>query len=198
MCRHPDQTDCIGLETAHFAPEGETTMNTKRLSFIITAGALAALILSTGLAAAEPRFEPNRTGEGLAKYQMIKKELIVDTDVHKALDFETMFFLEINTWVYDSGRADFQQADTADVFIAYTNVCQGEGLVSDSAARDGMNGLIETYCSSRVPFLGDRDDSAAPSIPLHPDWPDGGLYDTPEVTVPVPQHPDWPYGLNDY
>ena len=173
-------------------------MTAKRLTSIIAAGALAALILSTGLAAAEPRFEPNRGGEGLAQYQMIKKELIVEQDTPTVLDYETMFFLEINTWLYDSGRADFQQAETAETFIAYSNVCQGEGLVNDSTAREEMNGLIDTYCLSRVPFLGDRDDSAEPFIPRHPDWPDGGLYDTPEVTVPVPQHPDWPYGINDY
>jgi hypothetical protein len=198
-------------------------MNTKRFSITIIAAAVT-LMLTAGLAAAEPRFEPDRTKEDMAQFQIIKKELIQESDSRVVLDFETMTFLEDNTWTYASGRADLLDframifledntwtydsdragflttgdTSTTDTLVAYTSPCQGEGLVSNAEARTGISGLIKTYCSFRAQWFGDRDTDVVPAIPLHPDWPDGGLYDTPDVTAPVPQHPDWPYGIYDY
>lgn len=205
-------------------------MNANARSIIATITALSALILATGMAAAEPRFEPNRSQEDLGQFQINKKEPYVpsapdvvldyetmmflemntwdyatgnaDTqelpDADAVLDFATMQFLEINTWYYHTGMAGFLQADIDEVITAYVSVCQGEGLVSDSVVREGLSGMINTYCRLRGGFQGDVDDDPAPPIPLHPDWPDGGLYDTPEVIEPIPQIPSWPIGVFDY
>lgn len=174
-------------------------MKTKRFSIIVTAGALAALLLATGASASEPRLEPNEPSEGNADYQIIKKEVVVQHETDVVLDYETMAFLEINTFGHDPVNADFLQTDTADAIEAYTSPCQGEGFSDAVDARTGISGLILAYCSLRADFLGVPAGDVAPSIPLHSDWPDGGLYDTPADVAPqLMPYTSWPVGYTDY
>lgn len=178
------------------AHKGAKNMNAKRMSIAVIASAIVALMLAPGLVGAEPRFDVNRTG-GNAHYQMNKKELIVLPDRDVILDYETMKFLEENTLGYHEADAEFAQLDSADKILAITSVCQGEGLVNDPAARAGVAGTVATYCSGEgfAESLGGRTDDEAPSIPLHPDWPDGfNEYDTPqEKPEPrtIPLNPEW-------
>ena len=174
-------------------------MNTKRFSIIVTAGVLAALLLATGASASEPRLEPNEPSEENAEYQIIKKEVVVQHETDEVLDYDAMLFLEANVWDYEISNAGFLQVDTADAIEAYSSPCQGEGFTDAVDAQSGVIGLILTYCSFRADFLGVPAVDVAPAIPLHPDFPDGGLYDTPAGAVPdLLPHSSWPVGYTDY
>ena len=185
----------IQERTRDIAHKGETTMNAQRISIVVIISALMALMLAPGVAANELRFEVDRTSDGMAHYQIVDVEWIGEPDAGVVLDYETMKFLEENTLGYHAPDARFAQVDTADAIAAYTAPCQGEGLVNDAEARAGITGSIENYCSGEdfAESLGGRDDNVAPSIPMHPDWPDG-FNDAPLV----PPHSAWPPGAFDY
>lgn len=168
-------------------------MNAKRLSITVIAGALLALMLAPGFAAAQPQLESSGTSEGIAHFQIVKEatvvtqndDVVLDYDMSKfleenmlgihsvldeqavdaVLDYQAMRFLEENTLGYHVPTAQYAQADTADSIQAFAAPCQGEGLVGDALVRSGITGTVGSYCSGEVfaDSLGTRTDDVVPA-----------------------------------